>query len=105
MSCSECLTAVSNGVFRPSSASVIFRRLCTLEAQQCTSQPGGSEENDNRVKNESLLKRGDCEHYYLHEASRLYSAKFEGFFADAFCAKLYGRVSSYSPVLWTEWHS
>ncbi len=31
---------------------VIFRRLCTLEAQQCTSQPGGSEENDNRVKNE-----------------------------------------------------
>ena len=33
---------------------VIFRRLCTLEAQQCTSQPGGSEENDNRVKNEEL---------------------------------------------------
>ena len=33
---------------------VIFRRLCTLEAQQCTSQPGGSEGNDNRVKNEGF---------------------------------------------------
>ena len=86
--CSECQIVTSKGVFLSFTLLVIFRRLCTLEAQQCTSQLGGSEENDNRVKNESLLKRGDCEHYYLHETSRLYSAKFEGFFADAFCAKL-----------------
>ena len=45
----------NKGVFCPSSASVISWRLCTLEAQQCTSQPGGSEGNDDETKSEGLL--------------------------------------------------